>query len=230
MWWKDVKLTLGLAIGKIVLHSILLFLILRARMEPLLRLRSVVSQLSKAYSSLNQRAEVHTADEFGVLARDLNVFLDRINRLVQELDTVLYNVVEVNDDIIQIQSDLRSQIDNVVLNTRSIGRNAMLSANNEPMLSYEWFDAVRRSVAELDMALASTNNAPEAATLLESLRTVVTNAEAQIRNSEHLSVSLAELGDEAGGLKDSMSEMIRLEERMKSIIETGTLLVRRIRP
>jgi len=43
IWWEGVKLTLGLAVGKIVLHSILLFLILRARMEPLLRLRSVVS-------------------------------------------------------------------------------------------------------------------------------------------------------------------------------------------
>ena len=230
MWWHDVQLTLGLAIGKIVLHSILLFLILRARMEPLLRLRSVVSRLSKAYTDLNQRAEVRTSDEFGVLARDLNVFLDRINRLVQELDTVLNSVVEVNDDIVQIQIDLRSQIDRVVSNTRDIERNAMLSAKQEPRLSHEWFDAVKRSVAELDNALAETNNAPAAEVLLENLRSVVVNAETQIRNSENIYFSLAELGDETTGLKDSMSEMIRLEERMKTIIHTGTQLVRRLRP
>ena len=230
MWWQDVKLSLGLAIGKIVLHSILLFLILRARMEPLLRLRAVVSRLSKAYTDLNQRAEVRTADEFGVLARDLNVFLDRINRLVQELDTVLHRVVNVNDDIIQIQIDLRSQIDRVVSNTRSIERHAMLSAKQEPRLSNEWFDAVKRSVAELDKSLAKTDNAPEATVLLENLRSVVINAEAQIRNSEHMYTSLAELGDEAEDLKHSMSEMIRLEERMNGIIETGTRLVSRLRP
>ncbi len=230
MWWQDVKLTLGLAVGKIVLHSILLFLILRARMEPLLRLRSVVSRLSKAYTDLNQRAEVRTADEFGVLARDLNVFLDRINILVRELDTVLFRVVEVNDDIIQIQTDLRSQIDRVVSNTRNLERNAMLNAKKEPRLSHEWFDAVKDSVARLDTALANAPETPEASALLENLRAVITNAEAQIQNSEEVYVSLAELGDDTVDLKDSMSEMVRLEERMKSIIDTGTQLVRRLRP
>ena len=101
IWWEDVKLTLGLALGKITLHSILLFLILRARMEPLLRLRSVVSTLSKAYTDLGQRAEVRTSDEFGVLARDLNVFLDRIETLLGELGKVLSKVVNVNDDILR---------------------------------------------------------------------------------------------------------------------------------
>lgn len=230
MWWDDVKLTLGLAIGKIVLHSILLFLILRARMEPLLRLRAVVSGLSKAYASLNQRAEVRTADEFGVLARDLNVFLDRISLLVEELDTVLYRVVEINDDVIQIQIGLRSQIDRVVSNTHSLEREAMLSAKQSPQLSHAWFDAVKQTVAGLDTALANTNNAPEAEELLKDLRTVIDNAEAQIRNSEHIYLSLAELGDEAAALRGSMSEMIRLEERMKGIIDSGTRLVRRLRP
>ena len=229
-WWEGVKITLGLALGKIVLHSILLFLILRSRMEPLLRLRSVVSQLSKAYTSLDQRADVRTADEFGVLARDLNIFLDRISRLVQELDNVLNQVVEVNDDIIKIQGDLRTQIDQVVSNTRSIERGAMLSAKQEPRLSNAWFEAAKRSVQELDAALANANSPPEAEALLQNLRSVVNNAEAQVQNSEQLYVSLAELGDEAVGLKDPMSEMIRLEERMKSIIDTGSLLVSRLRP
>lgn len=230
MWWEDVKLTLGLAIGKIVLHSILLFLILRARMQPLLRLRAVVSKLSKAYTNLNHRAEVRTADEFGVLARDLNIFLDRISRLVQELDLVLNQVVEVNDDIIQIQVDLRSQIDEVVSSTRGLERNAMIGAKQEPRLSDAWFDATRQSVADLDYELSNNNYPPEASILLENLRAVVYNAEAQIHNSEQLYVSLGQLGDDAAGLKDSMSEMIRLEERMKAIIDTGSQLVRRLRP
>jgi len=230
IWWEDVKLTLGLAVGKIVLHSILLFLILRARMEPLLRLRSVVSTLSKAYTDLNQRADVRTADEFGVLARDLNVFLDRISRLIEELDTVLRKVVHVNDDIIQIQLDLRSRIDRVVNNTRTIERNAMLTAKREPRLSHAWFDAIKRSVIELDAELARVVDAPGAEPLLENLRLVVENAEEQIRNSEDIYLSLADLGDEADALKQPMSEMTRLEERMNAIIETGTELVRRLRP
>ena len=230
LWWEDVKLTLGLAVGKIVLHSILLFLILRARMEPLLRLRSVVSALSKAYAGLEQRAEVRTADEFGVLARDLNVFLDRITALVEELDTVLNRVVSVNDDIVQIQGDLRDKIDQVVSDTRRLERQAMLSAKREPRLSHVWFDAVKRSVDALDTTLEGRNDLPEATDLIEELRAVVVNAEAQVENSEKVYIALAELGDETEGLKGAMSEMTRLEERMKGIIETGTQLVRRLRP
>ena len=230
MWWEDVKLTMGLALGKIVLHSILLFLILRSRMEPLLRLRSVVSGLSRAYSDLNQRADVRSADEFGVLARDLNVFLDRISRLVEELDTVLRKVVNVNDNIIQIQTDLRSRIDNVVQNTRAIERNAMLTAKREPKLSDAWFDAVKRSVVELDAELARVKATPGAEPLLDNLRAVVANAEVQIENSEQVYLSLADLGDEADSLRHPMAEMTRLEERMQTIIETGTQLVGRLRP
>jgi len=59
---------------------------------------------------------------------------------------------------------------------------------------------------------------------------VVTNAEEQIINSERLYVSLAELGDDAESLKVPIAEMTRLEERMQSIIETGTDLVQRLRP
>lgn len=60
IWFNEVRLAAGLAVGKIVLHSVLLFLLLRARMEPLLRLPAVVSSLSKAYGALDQRVEIRT--------------------------------------------------------------------------------------------------------------------------------------------------------------------------
>jgi len=62
------------------------------------------------------------------------------------------------------------------------------------------------------------------------VRLVVGNAEAQIRNSEGLYISLAKLGDEAETLKGPMAEMTRLEERMLSIVEAGTGLVKRLQP
>ena len=42
------------------------------------------------------------SDEFGVLARDLNLFLDRIGKLLSELDAVIQRVVAVNGDIVAI--------------------------------------------------------------------------------------------------------------------------------
>ena len=230
LWFEDVKLTLGLAVGKIIMHSVLLFLILRSRMEPLLRLRSVVSSLSKAYTDLGQRAEVRTSDEFGVLARDLNVFLDRIGRLVEELSQVLNRVVDVNDDILQVQGDLRAQVDGVVSRSRSLERDAMFRAKREPRLSNAWFDSVKHSIANLDETLSEVNASAEASRLLEDLRAVVANAEDQISNSEHLYLSLGKLGDEAEMLKGPLAEMTRLEERMVGIIDTGTGLVSRLSP
>jgi HAMP domain len=230
IWFKEVRLAAGLAAGKIVLHSVLLFLILRARMEPLLRLRAVVSSLSKAYGALDQRAEIRSEDEFGALARDLNIFLDRISRLILELNQVLQRVVSVNDDIVTVQGDLRGQIDRVVSGVRHLEREAMLAAKREPRLSNDWFQAIRGSVQALDDRLAQVGDMPQAVGLLESLRAVVGNAEAQLATSEQVFERLAALGDQTESLKGAMSEMTRLEERMKSIIDTGSTLVRQLQP
>jgi methyl-accepting chemotaxis protein len=230
LWFEDLTLSAGLAVGKILLHSILLFLILRARMEPLLRLRSTVSNLARAFGSLNERADVRTSDEFGALAHDLNLFLDRINRLIDELDHVLRRVVAVNADIVRQQGELRGQIDRVVSGTRRLERDAMLRAKREPRLSAIWFDAARATIAEIDARLAECGHQPQAGDLLEDLRAVIGNAEAQIAASEQLFDDLAGLGDDTEQLRGALAEMSRMEERLNSIVDSGGVLVRRLRP
>ena len=229
LWFKDIRLTAALSAGKIVLHSFLLFLILRARLEPLMELRNTVSRLARAYGSLNHRAEIRTSDEFGVLARDLNLFLDRISTIITELDTVLGKVVSANDDIIAIQTDLRRNIDNVVSDIRHLERDAMLSAKREPRLSNEWFAAIRGQVTELETTLpdGTTTSATE---LLKALRQVVADAETKIASSEDVFRKLADIGDRSDTLKASMMEMTRLEERLQGIVETCGGLVRRLQP
>ena len=165
----------------------------------------------------------------GVLARDLNLFLDRVCRLMEELDEVLARVVSVNADIVKIQSDLRDRIDSLTGRIRRLERSAMLSAKAEPRLSQAWFDAARRAVADLE-ARRSDAGEGDIGSIVEDLRAVVTNAEAQIETSERVFADLGELGDESEKLKRAMAEMIRLEERMQGIVETGSVLVQRIRP
>ncbi|MEM9578125.1 MAG: methyl-accepting chemotaxis protein [Pseudomonadota bacterium] len=230
LWIKDIRLTAALSVGKIVLHSFLLFVILRARLEPLMELRSVVSNLARAYGNLGHRADIRTSDEFGVLARDLNLFLDRISAIIQELDTVLLKVVSANDDIIAVQSELRQSIDEVVLDIRKLERDAMLSAKREPRLSDDWFNAVRGQIMELDGKVTDAGAGQTATDLLETLRQVVSDAEAQIASSEEVFQKLANIGDRSSTLKDSILEMSRLEERLKGIIETCGSLVHRLQP
>lgn len=229
LWLEDVRLTASLAAAKIIIHSLLLFLILRTRMEPLLELRSVVSNLARAYGRLDYRAEIRTSDEFGVLAQDLNLFLDRITNIVGELDAVLNKVVLANDDIIAVQGNLRETVDGVVSGIRQLERNAMLSAKQEPRLSNEWFDAVRGSIESLDNVLLDIDSRSSASELMGTLRQVVSNAEAQTQSSEVIFTKLADLGDQSETLKDSTLEMIRLEERLKSIIESCSTLVRKLK-
>lgn len=230
LWVEDIRVTAALSVGKIVLHSILLFLILRARMEPLLRLRAVVGRLARAYGGLHHRAEVRTADEFGALARDLNLFLDRIGRVIGELDGILGKVVAVNDDIVRVQGELRGRIDAVVSGMRALERRAMLSAKREPRLSEEWFAAMRRSVAGLAGALESLPEGAAAGDVVAELRAVIGNAEAQLSGSEAMFEALGAVGTDADRLTGAMAEMTRLEERMKSIIESAALLLQRLRP
>ncbi len=227
-WWSDVKLSGGLALGKIVLHSIMLFLLLRIRMEPLLKLRSVVSNLSKAYSDLDQRAEIRTSDEFGVLARDLNIFLDRISRLVSELDGVLRNVVTVNSDIVEVQESLRDRVDGVVSRSRKLERQAVKSTQVGPLLSSAWFDTAKDAIGDLDAALAQSGDIPKAGDLVENLRTIVSRAENQVVSGKVIFKELSVLGEEVQSFQTAITEMTRLEERMKGVIETGTHLVGRL--
>ncbi len=65
---------------------------------------------------------------------------------------------------------------------------------------------------------------------MDALRAVVADAETQMTTSEKVFESLAAVGDDTENLKGAMAEMTRLEERMKTIIETGSTLVRRLQP
>ncbi|TVP70730.1 MAG: methyl-accepting chemotaxis protein [Rhodobacteraceae bacterium] len=229
-WMEDVRITGMLSLGKIVLHSFLLFLILRARLEPLLGLRAVVSNLARAYGGLTHRADIRTADEFGVLARDLNVFLDRVGRLVEELDSVLNRVVVINDDMMTIQGDLRERIDALTGRIRQMERSVLNSARTDPHLAQVRLDHVQRNMRALQERAGAGLAGSEMAAMAEELQSFLTHAEAQVTSSERVFADLAALGDDSERLKGALGEMVRLEERMKGVAETGSNLVERLRP
>jgi hypothetical protein len=223
-WRESVQLTGLLSVGKIVLHSVLLFLLLKARMAPLLRLREMVGGLSRAFGGLDARVPVASRDEFGALSRDLNLFLDRIQRVVAELDSVLRRVVTVNDDIVRLQTDLRDRLDGFSAGVRRVERNAMLGARREPMLSSEWFDAMRGAIDA-----ARTDGINDPSELANRLAAVVHHAERQVETNMALFEQLAALGEESEGFRRDLAEMSRLEERMRGVVDSGAALLARLR-
>lgn len=234
LWWEEVRLSAGFAAGKIILHSVLLFILLRIRLEPMLRLRSVVGGLARAYGRLDQRAEVRSSDEFGVLARDLNLFLDRIGQLLSELDAVIQRVVAVNGDIVAIQRTMREQIEDFTAKARSTERRALLAARREPLLSDAWFQAMRSRASDLGDEVARSGGnaalAEELSGFIANLAMVIEHAEAQIRSNEALYEDLAELGGTSEKFRAAIAEMARLEERLDTVVSTGSALVKRLKP
>ena len=112
-WWTDVRLTAGALSLKILLHTILLFFLLKVRMAPLLSLRNTVSRLARGLMDLSPRAKVNGADEFAELAQDLNHFLDRINVVVTDLDQILNKVVDASSRLSSLNRDLEQTVDSL---------------------------------------------------------------------------------------------------------------------
>ena len=110
-WWSEVKLTAGSLSLKILVHTILLFFLLKVRMAPLLSLRSTVSRLARGLMDLSPRAKVNGKDEFGELAQDLNHFLDRIIVVVTDLDQMLNKVVDASSRLGSLNRDLEQTVD-----------------------------------------------------------------------------------------------------------------------
>ena len=110
-WWTQVSVMAGTMSIKIIFHTILLFLLLRARMEPMMSLRATTAALAKGVMDLSPRAKVNSADEFGELAADLNSFLDRVKLLVHDLDQILSEVMSVGDRLGTLSRGLEQQLD-----------------------------------------------------------------------------------------------------------------------
>jgi methyl-accepting chemotaxis protein len=148
-WWNEVKLT-GIALSlKIMVHTILLFFLLKARMAPLLYLRTTVAELSRGVMDLSPRAKVKSHDEFGELAQDLNHFLDRITVVVTDLDQILTRVVEVANRLGHLNHDLEEKVDTM--------RDDLLRANDafsqEKSEQYRSFARSLREMAQLEVTM-----------------------------------------------------------------------------
>lgn len=232
-WWAEVRLTGLMSMLKILLHTTVLFFLLRLRMAPLLTLRAVVSDFAKGGSDLSRRAPVNSNDEFGELASDLNRFLDRINDIVDDLTDVLERVSDLNRRLEAIQSRLdqsASAMEERIATTRSALDEAV---PDEPLLGEEW----RESVASLRGILERlARDHPVAGELSENFDRIVNRLEEAAARSRRLrqaqtgtSDSLESLDREFRDFHRTVGEIRALEEMMDAIAASGQSLVARLR-
>lgn len=115
--------------ANIIISTVLMFFVMRLRMEPVLRLRAMVSRWAKGTMPLDERIEVKSEDEFGELAHDLNLTLDRIFDILQDLRRTIRSQRDIDSDVgeeLDRLSRLAQQLQNEVRkSTKSEDREAV---------------------------------------------------------------------------------------------------------
>ena len=193
-WWQEARVISVVGMANVILHSIVLFFLLRMRMEPLLRLRSMLARLAKGTFDLSQRAEARSDDEFGELATDLNHFLDRVSHLVEDLYTILGKVGAANERLSQVSGTMTQHIDSV----RSLAREAVGQ-----------IVATHGDAARLAQGATTGNQVLER---LETLAGLLNDLMGQIDDDSHY-----------------LNEIRLLEEHMKTVAQSGQLVLERIK-
>lgn len=237
LWWQEVRLTAGALSVKILIHTIVLFLLLKVRMEPLLALRSTVSGLARGVMDLSPRAAVNSADEFGELAQDLNHFLDRIGVIVQDLDRILSEVVAVGARLGALNRELERQVDTMRETTdRRQADEAQRNIDTRLAVAREAgaFDALDQTLRDaLDKA------GPDSQAQGQALRTQLT----RLRESFNLVTATLQQAAPPGAaaeaqsptrsadvraLAQSLRDMALLEATMQKVAESGQQVLQRL--
>ncbi len=233
VWWQEVRLTAAALSLKILAHTIVLFLLMKVRMEPLLALRSTVSGLAKGVMDLSPRAAVRTEDEFGELAQDLNHFLDRIVVVVHDLDRILSEVVAVGLRLGALNKHLERQLDGLRDGSlHGIGDGAQRSLDVQLVAAREAgaFDALLQN---LDAVLASSPAAALQAgrpvrEQLARLRDSFEAVHGALRQAAPPVVVSDSQSAEYQAFAQSLRDMALLEATMQKVAESGQMVLQRL--
>lgn len=236
VWWQEVRLTAGALSLKIVVHTILLFLLMRVRMAPLLALRGTLSGLARGVMDLRPRAAVNSADEFGELAQDLNHFLDRIGVVVQDLDRILSEVVTVGERLGALNRGLEQQVEAMRGDSmRRLGEGAQRGLESRLVAARAegGFDALDQSLGAALAALEDSGRLAPAGTagLREQLARLRSRFEAIGAALDQAAppVLVAETqAAEYQAFTQSLREMALLEATMQQVAESGQQVLHRL--
>jgi methyl-accepting chemotaxis protein len=231
-WWNEISLMASALSIKIILHTIVLFLLLKVRMEPLLSLRSTTAALAKGVMNLSPRATVKSTDEFGELAADLNHFLDRVKLIVHDLDKILSEVVSAGERITLINRELEQQIDGL--------REAAIESNNSDVQralhsqliaarEMGSFEIIVQTLDELVSAkLPNNKDAQDLKDKLEQLRASFLRVSNVVKDVTPAPVLVDKEASQYLALSQALREMALLEGSMQKVAEAGRTLVQRL--
>ena len=233
-WIHEVQVAGTVGMVNILLHTVVLYLLLKARMTPVLALRDAVGSLAKAGSGLSVRAEVRSRDEFGQVASDVNHFIERVAQITEDLLRVLAGLQDLNERLNRIRGDIEGRSKAMEQKVEAATKLALKDGASLGIVTREW----EQTVDALSTLLADLS---EGTTLPESTRASLKKSVAawrdvaqQARESgvrrEAVTGSLVELGGDLGEMSHLIGDMAVLEERMTALAREGQTLLRRLCP
>ena len=236
VWWQEVRLTAGALSLKIVVHTILLFLLMRVRMAPLLALRGTLAGLARGVMDLSPRAAVNSADEFGELAQDLNHFLDRIATVVQDLDRILSEVVAVGERLGALNRGLEQQVEGMRgASMRRLGEGAQRGLESRLVAARAagGFEALDHGLVAALGALEEAGRAmPEGSVALRDqlarLRQRFDTVTAALHDAAPPVLVAEAQAAEYQAFTQSLREMALLEATMQKVAESGQQVLHRL--
>jgi len=230
-WWQEVRVTASALSVKIVIHTIVLFFLLKVRMEPLLVLRTTAASLAKGVMNLSPRAKVNSNDEFGELAQDINHFLDRVKQIVHDLDGILSEVVSVGSRLGVLNRHLEQQLDAMRDDTFQNSRNESQRNLSMQIVAAREAGAFEALLQTLDTLSHSAERGDELAPLRAQLAKLQSSFSSITRAVQNASPSPELAQAQAAqyqALSLSLREMALLEASMQKVAESGQQVIHRI--
>ena len=233
-WWHEARVAGTVGMVNILLHTIVLYLLLNARMVPVLALRDAVGTLAKAGAGLSARAEVLSRDEFGQLARDINHFIDRVAHITEDLLRVLESFQDLNERVNRLSADLDAMAKDLHGKVDDAIKLSLRDSEQLRIITPEWEKTVD-AISALLADLSAQGGLPEETrdrfrAAVGSWRQVVSQSRTAGVRREAVTGSLVEVSHDLGEVSHLINDMAVLEERMSAVAREGRTLLTRLRP
>ena len=233
VWLEEVEVAAGVLSMNILIHTLVLFLLLKIRMQPLLDLRSTVSNLARGLVDISPRTNTNSEDEFGELATDLNHFLDRITLVVRDLDNILGEVLSVGDRLNVLTKQLNSQCLEMRGVLFPVDREGENGTKKLELIAAREAGAVG-SIKGTAVALTNKNGSKaknlneEFSLLLSQLENAFTELHSGVREMAESEKKRGKNLDRYDLFLNALKEMALLEATMQRVAKNGRETLRRI--
>ena len=233
VWLEEVEVAAGVLSMNILIHTLVLFLLLKIRMQPLLNLRSTVSNLARGLVDISPRTNTNSEDEFGELATDLNHFLDRITLVVRDLDNILGEVLSVGDRLNVLTKQLNSQCLEMRGVLFPVDREGENGTKKLELIAAREAGAVG-SIKGTALALTNKNGSKaknlneEFSLLLSQLENAFTELHSGVREVAESEKKRGKNLDRYDLFLNALKEMALLEATMQRVAKNGRETLRRI--